>query len=43
VLHCGENDNLAEKIELCKKNEFKEYVSMTNDIVRIIEQYLNEL
>jgi len=43
VLYCGENDDLAERIEFCKKKEFKEYISMTNDIVRIIEQYLNEL
>ena len=41
VLYCGEDDDLAEMLELCKGMEFTEYVSQTENITRIVNDFLD--
>jgi len=43
VLCCEEGDDLGVMIESCKDREFPEYVSQTNDITRIINEFLSAL
>jgi len=40
VVCCDDGDDLEEKIILCKGSEFPEYVSRTNEISRLINDYL---
>ena len=40
LLCCEEGDDLAEMIASCEDKEFPEYVSQTNEITRIINEFL---
>lgn len=40
VLCCGENDSIEEQIALCKNWEFSKYISQTDNITKIINNYL---
>lgn len=42
VLCCREEDDLLEKIRVCKSMTFEKYFSQTGQIVNIIEDYLKE-
>ena len=42
LLCCDEGDDLAEAIASCEAREFPEYVSQTNEITRIINEFLME-
>lgn len=41
VLCCKEKDDLVQKIEQCSTFQFQEYISQTENIVEIINNYLN--
>lgn len=42
ILCCNDNDRLIDLIERCRTAEFKEYVSQRQNIIHMIDRFMNE-